>query len=137
MTPAASDAQKEGTSDRISRFVVLLHDHPFEHWDLMLERETALRTWRLLDAPAPDVDIRAEPLGDHRLHYLDYEGPVSGNRGSVSRWDRGSLEVLEQTESLCRCRVAGGRLTGIIELRTAGPDEQWVFRYSPTSADSG
>ena len=58
----------------------------------MLEMEGKLRTWRLERLPAPGVGIRAEPLGDHRIAYLDYEGPVSGGRGSVTRWDAGEFE---------------------------------------------
>ena len=53
------------------------------HWDLMLDTGETLRTWRL--EPALPGVIRAEPLGNHRRAYLDYEGPVSGNRGSVQR----------------------------------------------------
>ncbi len=67
------------------RFVVLEHDHPILHWDLMLEFDGALLTWRL---PA-NVQINewgvSERLPDHRLAYLDYEGPVSKGRGTVRR----------------------------------------------------
>ena len=31
-------------------------------------------------------------LPDHRKHYLDYEGEVSGDRGTVSRIDSGTYE---------------------------------------------
>ena len=33
------------------RFVILEHDYPELHWDLMLETAGALRTWRLLRPP--------------------------------------------------------------------------------------
>ena len=33
------------------RFVILEHDHPVVHWDLMLEAGEALRTWRLAAPP--------------------------------------------------------------------------------------
>jgi hypothetical protein len=77
------------------RFVILEHDHPQLHWDLMLETGDVLRTWRLAAPPEPGAVIAAEPLGDHRRLYLDYEGPVSGNRGSVRRWDVGEFAWLE------------------------------------------
>jgi hypothetical protein len=74
------------------RFVILEHDHPELHWDLMLEAGGVLRTWRLAQPPTAGAAIKAVALGDHRLHYLDYEGPVSGGRGTVTRWDRGTYE---------------------------------------------
>ena len=33
------------------RFVILEHDHPRLHWDLMLQTGDALRTWRLASPP--------------------------------------------------------------------------------------
>ena len=67
------------------RFVILKHDHPFLHWDLLLEEATSARTWRLLRRPCLNEPIAAEPLPAHRLMYLDYEGPVSNERGEVQR----------------------------------------------------
>lgn len=76
------------------RFVILEHDHPELHWDLMLETGDVLRTWRLAEPPtAIGQSIRAIPIADHRTMYLDYEGPVSGNRGTVNRWDAGRFET--------------------------------------------
>jgi hypothetical protein len=133
----SGDAQKQGTPAPMSRFVVLLHDHPVVHWDLMLERETTLQTWRLLSCPEAGQDIRAEPLTDHRLHYLDYEGPVSGNRGTVTRWDFGTYCVLERTASVLRCRLEGTRLRGTVSLQSQGRGHPSVFCYSPDSEASG
>ncbi len=73
------------------RFVLLEHDHPVLHWDLMLECKGVLRTWRLDRVPTVTATISAEPLPDHRLAYLDYEGPVSGDRGTVKRVDAGQF----------------------------------------------
>src|ERR1700730_7618701 len=75
------------------RFVILQHDHPELHWDLMLQAGETLRTWRLAKAPElPGEAIVASAIGDHRPMYLDYEGPVSGGRGQVIRWDQGTYE---------------------------------------------
>jgi hypothetical protein len=82
------------------RFVVLEHDHPVLHWDLMLECGQVLRTWRLAEPPAPGKTIRAEALADHRLHYLDYEGSVSGDRGSVKRHLRGTYDLVAETPDM-------------------------------------
>lgn len=67
------------------RFAILRHDHPFLHWDLLLEAGPVATTWRLLRPPLDRELIAAELLPDHRLLYLEYEGPVSGNRGCVRR----------------------------------------------------
>jgi hypothetical protein len=74
------------------RYVILEHDHPTLHWDLMLECGDVLKTWRLAAAPARGQSVGAEPINDHRRQYLDYEGPVSGNRGQVKRWDWGDYQ---------------------------------------------
>lgn len=71
------------------RFVILEHDHPHLHWDLMLEDGDTLRTWRLSEAPTSLKRILCEELVPHRRFYLDYEGEVSGGRGFVRRWDWG------------------------------------------------
>lgn len=67
------------------RFVLLRHDWPHPHLDLLLEAGPVLLAWRLFAEPVPGAWVPAEPNADHRLLYLDYEGPVSGGRGSVSR----------------------------------------------------
>jgi hypothetical protein len=74
----------------MARFVVLEHDFPERHWDLMLECGAVLRTWRLPAPPEAARVLAAVKSFDHRPVYLDYEGPVSGNRGRVTRWDGGS-----------------------------------------------
>jgi len=80
-------------------FVVLEHDHPELHWDLMLEHGGLLKTWRLPEFPRPGQKLLAQALADHRLHYLNYEGPVSGNRGSVVRRDRGTYEFAPECDA--------------------------------------
>jgi hypothetical protein len=94
------------------------------HWDLMLERHGALMTWRLAELPAawqgaqPDanVQLRAERIADHRLAYLDYEGPVSHNRGHVTRVDYGDFEILEETSAVIRVRLNGVSLKAVVRL---------------------
>lgn len=101
----------------MSRFVILEHDWPKQHWDLMLEADGVLRTWRLAAPLVPGQDIDAEPIGDHRLHYLEYEGPISGNRGSVVRWDQGAFKWrLNDLESVV-VDLAGARSRGTLEIR--------------------
>jgi DNA polymerase Ligase (LigD) len=112
------------------RFVVLEHDHPFLHWDLMLEAGESLRTWRLAAPPSAGVEVEATPLGEHRRLYLDYEGPVSDGRGRVARWDHGTFAWERQGEELVAVRLDGGRLRGLLRLwrRTA---ESWRASFEP------
>jgi len=122
------------------RFVVLRHEFPADHrrashWDLMFETDGVLRTWAIRLSPDESEPQPADALSDHRLEYLSYEGPVSGDRGSVTRWDSGTYHRL--AESLTsrrdmgsgefRFRVAGSRLCGAVEL-ARGP-EGWRYRF--------
>ena len=99
-------------ADTTCRFVILQHDHPFLHWDLMLEAGDVLRTWRLLEEPALGKIVAIEPLGDHRKMYLDYEGPVSGGRGQVQRRDAGSMAWRTDEPERVVVRLQGTRLAG-------------------------
>jgi hypothetical protein len=110
------------------RFVILEHDHPVLHWDLMLESGAALRTWRLAAPPGPGADFSAALSFDHRRLYLDYEGPVSGGRGRVVRWDGGTFTWGEEGEDRLVVRLSGGRLRGTLRLdRVAGEDWRGSF----------
>src|SRR5262245_1840233 len=121
-------------NSRMPRFVILEHDHPVLHWDLMLEREGVLRTWRLTEAPVGPAPVAAEALFDHRLVYLDYEGPVSGNRGVVRRWDRGTYSLLNENDGLT-LRLDGEQLTGIFRLHQTGQTE-WTFQRLPSEPEA-
>ncbi len=110
------------------RYVILEHDHPFLHWDLMLETGDVLRTWRLLEQPVPGKTIAAEALGEHRRLYLDYEGPVSGDRGTVKRWDAGDFNAVSEENGRFVVNLSGRRVQGtaILEL---DDDQKWSFHW--------
>lgn len=110
------------------RFAILTHDHPFLHWDFLLEHGAACRAWRLLACPDSQDEIPAEALPDHRLMYLNYEGPVSGDRGTVSAWDAGTFEWLVDREGVLELRLSGRRLNGVVRL--AKSDGVWVWKQS-------
>jgi hypothetical protein len=84
------------------RTVQLRHHLPdgSDHVDWMLARdeppESPLVTFRLarrVDELAPADHLPAERLPDHRTRYLTYEGPISGDRGCVSRITSGSIRA--------------------------------------------
>ena len=102
------------------RFVIQFHDAPDgAHYDLMLEDGPGLATWRLPAMPAADP-IAAERLGDHRLAYLTYEGPVSGGRGRVRIAEAGTFVLLDRREDLWRIELSGRALRGRFVLTRRG-----------------
>jgi hypothetical protein len=110
----------------------------------MLEAGGTLRTWALSanplagddwdsvveEAALEDREIIAEPLPDHRLAYLEYEGPLSAGRGKVARIEAGEYEVLSETNFELRLELSGQQLTGQWSLCRANPtsSSQWVLR---------
>jgi hypothetical protein len=85
------------------RFVLLRHEMPASavrasHWDLMLESQGGLLTWEFPSLPHAPPPLGFNALGirrlpDHRLEYLEFEGPISGNRGFVEREDYGEFTL--------------------------------------------
>ena len=114
------------------RFVILEHDWPTRHWDLMLEEGECLRTWRLENPPTTGSKTGALALGDHRPIYLEYEGPLSGDRGQVIRWDFGRFEWRHNSPDRVLISLAGERFTGLLELqRVAQENFRASFYQSP------
>lgn len=122
------------------RFVILQHENPSAsppvHWDFMLESNTGLRTWALESEPIAGRQIVANQLPDHRLAYLDYEGPISQNRGSVTQWDAGEYELNNRGEAakfaadslMIAVVLRGCRLVGIARLtRPDAESQRWMF----------
>ncbi len=105
----------------VTRFALLRHELPDaesakqvgrpSHWDLLLERDAGCWTWALEHLPAglrgmaDPATVMARRLPDHRKLYLDYEGPVSGERGFVRRELDGECEWMEQEDFRIRLRL--------------------------------
>lgn len=140
------------------RFVVLRHEfgpgeQGSDHWDLMFEQGDVLATWRFEEAWPPSAVSRAEKIQAHRLEYLDYEGPLSGRRGSVRRVDRGTYAIVNETTKQLIVDIAGASLRGRIALtrRDSREDQgrslfqdQWDVSFvandacvGPPSSDGG
>ncbi|MCG3131487.1 MAG: hypothetical protein FLDDKLPJ_02280 [Phycisphaerae bacterium] len=113
-------------AEESTRYVVLHHEgHGDPHWDLMIEREGVLATWRL-PLPRPIADSLAGPaerIGDHRPTYLDYEGPIGGRRGRVRRLGGGEMRILSFGAARCRFRIPTGCFAGeyVLERNADGP----------------
>ncbi len=123
------------------QFTILEHDHPWLHWDLLLDNgEPRIPTWRLAE-PVCSVEaatevslvrIAAEPLANHRREYLDYEGPVSGDRGHVTQWDTGLYIPLTQRPDYWEVRLEGRRVSGFAVLTcTTGEEQPGLMLFTP------
>lgn len=127
-----------------TRFVILHHRvAKHEHWDVMLEQGEALLTWQLAENPASSAllagqEIAAERIQDHRKKYLDYEGPISGDRGEVRQVDAGAVSFLESSEKRILIALEGIRLQGRFLLRQiSGATWTWsVIDCGPTPCGS-
>ena len=116
-------------------FVIHIHSgHGPLHYDLMLERDGSLETWQLSHRPDEMIEgqsIDAKKIADHRLAYLDYEGPISDDRGRVKRLDKGSYNLLEATKSHRLIHLKGQLIQGRFELRHKGPEiYDWILSKS-------
>ena len=122
------------------RFVVQEHTTPEGiHWDLMLEQDGSLITFRLEDPPAywltrsgeacpPRTAIR---IFDHPMRFLTYEGPVQKGTGKVRIADRGQYELRQQNDRLLNFHLHGALLRGSFTLtRTEG--DQWRLAAQDT-----
>jgi DNA polymerase ligase (LigD)-like protein len=138
------------------RFVLLYHDCPpnYErksHWDFMLESGDVLRTWALERLPrdwqtahsktsavhpnclslAVDNAVAATHLGDHRRDYLELEGPLSGDRGTVVRVAAGTYRSEHQSAVDWRVVLTGDDLASRVQLsRSEADDERWTLSCS-------
>jgi len=80
------------------RYVILHHiGHGAPHYYLMVESTPGglLLTWR-----SPEWPIRQPTnltrIGEHRRDFLEYEGPLSDNRGQVTRIASGDCQAVWQ-----------------------------------------
>jgi hypothetical protein len=108
------------------RYVVLRHSDVDEpHFDLMFETMpgSMLATWRSeqwpIETATPLIRLR-----DHRRIYLDYEGDLSGQRGSVMRMAEGSCEVEVGENSVLRIRILSGASPTTLVVRQV-VDQEW------------
>jgi hypothetical protein len=99
----------------------------------MLQTGGVLTTWSLSQPPASPGPIPARALPDHRPDYLDYEGPISGGRGAVTRWDQGTYQLEHQEPGQTIVLLQGEKLTGRAVLQRSGDDpRQWTVSFHST-----
>ncbi|MCA9176217.1 MAG: hypothetical protein KDB14_17140 [Planctomycetales bacterium] len=124
------------------RYVILKHRLPPTseragvHYDLMFELDGELLTFALPAEPIAPGCQRVEPLPNHRLAYLDYEGPISGGRGHVTRWDCGTYDGGWQGEARwhCHCQGDRGDFQATVQRRA---DHTWQLDLEATTSEDG
>ena len=102
------------------QFVVQEHKTTSDiHWDVMLEDEGKLWTWRIGVHPSQigDNPTTAERIFDHPLRFLTYEGPVQNGTASVTIVDKGSLCFQQINYQTITFELKGRILTGSFTLR--------------------
>lgn len=107
---------------RKNLFVILEHvTQDGTHWDLMLENQAVLWTWRLDISSGIPHRIAAERIADHPLRFLVYEGPVQNGTASVRRLDSGSLLYDQITAETITGELRGNRFHGrfVLHMETA------------------
>lgn len=110
------------------RYVLLEHRWNGVHYDLMLEHQGWLRTWKMVEAlRTGDQPVTALPR--HRLAYLEYEGPVSGDRGTVRQVAAGTFEGHACEESEISVQLSG-TLQGTLRLVLIQAPE-WKLNWMP------
>jgi hypothetical protein len=116
--------------------VILRHSLPDGSWhadwllDLPSPDPARVPTFRCAERPdTPTATFWALRLADHRRMYLDYEGPVSGGRGSVVRMARGVILSAEGWPGPTRLRADFGRGP---RAWLAQPDTEGRWRFTPS-----
>ena len=121
------DADIPGAKDRIAQDGIRKSAN---HWDLMLEHpsESTLMTWALESPPEAGLQISATQIANHRLKYLEYEGPISNDRGSVARIFESSFEWGEFTKQRIVIRLDSERFSKIEILLQS--ESNWSVQFS-------
>ncbi|HSV26559.1 MAG TPA: DNA polymerase ligase N-terminal domain-containing protein [Sedimentisphaerales bacterium] len=117
------------------QFVILKHMRKDRalHWDLMLEADKVLHTWRL-DVHPSDIDderLAITRISDHPLKFLDYEGAVNEGKGTVEIADSGFFRMLGSSATGVQTIEFNGRiLKGRFTLEHIARD-QWLLTCLP------
>jgi len=129
------------------RYVILLHQWPegplrcFEetesdeaviqrggdHFDWMFQGDSCLATWATADqiSVGKNAEIGAIRLPDHRAAYLDYEGAVSGNRGTVTRVESGDFRLISASADHYEIQTLGDR-SGVLLICRAKNSRKFI-----------
>lgn len=121
-----------------TRCYAVLHHEGIEapHFDILIEFApgSALMTWRCdtwpITSAAPVIR-----LPNHRRDYLEYEGLLSGNRGTVRRVAAGTVALCGYPARRLTARFTSGPTDGTLHLWQSGPAaDQWQVSLMPDAS---
>jgi len=119
----------------LTRPVYVLQEHHAKrlHWDLRFEIDEVLKSWALPKIPPEKEGEKrlAVQVEDHPIEYALFEGEIpEGNygAGNVKIWDRGTFNLVEQTDNKMIVDIKGDKLQGKYCLLHFKPKEKnWLF----------
>ncbi|MEK6225164.1 MAG: DNA ligase D [Chloroflexota bacterium] len=113
-TPEPKGKQPKGEPTR--RYVVHRHHATRLHWDVRLEMRGILASWAVPNGPPLEAGKRrlAVHTEDHPIEYLTFHGviPDGYGAGSMTIWDTGTYELLDEKDNELKLRMKGTRLDG-------------------------
>lgn len=91
------------------------------HYDWLIARPGDERLWtaRVAEPSTRWAELgrfELAVIGLHRREYLTYEGPVSGNRGTVRRVDAGEVRITAWSEESASLEVQMQGFCGTVRL---------------------
>jgi bifunctional non-homologous end joining protein LigD len=105
---------------KMRRFVIQRHSREEEpvHWDLMLEKNGILETYRVGLPPEKwgNEPVEAAKIFDHPLKFLTYEGSINKGKGQVKIADSGTYRVLTEGKKQRQLKFTGRILKGKFQL---------------------
>ncbi|HBJ37747.1 MAG TPA: hypothetical protein DDZ51_23920 [Planctomycetaceae bacterium] len=117
-----------------------------DHYDWMFQADGCLATWATAELLRTDCadEVGAIVLPDHRVDYLQFEGDVSDDRGSVRRVESGQFELIAAAPDRLEVRTRGNRNCVLVIYRTWCGEGVSFWRISsrpsadgmPTRADA-
>jgi hypothetical protein len=104
------------------RFVLLWHDveqmpNRKSHFDLLLEDQGSFVTIELCELPTLQTEVLGRTLPRHRLAYWDLQGPLSENRGHVTRVTRGEFAIMQTAPGTLDLWLCSTELSAMIQVR--------------------
>src|SRR5207247_2118280 len=125
------------------RYVVHRHHATRLHWDVRLEMRGILASWAVPNGPPLEAGKRrlAVHTEDHPIEYLTFHGviPDGYGAGTMTIWDTGTFETLEEKDDELKIKFAGKRLVGewvLVKTRqNEGRDWLMIKHGTPPKAD--
>lgn len=130
-----SEIARQYDKSNLARPVYVIQEHHASklHWDLRFEVGSVLKSWALPKEPPQKIGEKrlAISVDDHPLEYAMFEGKIpEGNygAGTVTTWDRGTFEIIENSDKKLVVNIHGSRLKGKYCLVHFEPQEKnWLF----------